>query len=99
MAHAAFEEEFRRAKQASGTLFGAPRKRQDALFTEEFPAMPDSSEYPIIPDSGEFPKMETSEMPAMKTEEFAVYSETIATDKGAITSEIPVPKDLKDPKN
>lgn len=93
------EEEFRRAKQASGTLFGAPRKRQDALFTEEFPAMPDSSEYPIIPDSGEFPKMETSEMPAMKTEEFAVYSETIATDKGAITSEIPVPKDLEDPKN
>lgn len=93
------EEELRRRRQASGKLFASRPKPDYDLFTTEFSVMPDSSEYPIMPDSAEFPRMETAEMPAMKTEEFAVYSETIATDKGAITSEIPIPKDLEDSEN
>ena len=93
------EEERRRIRQASGKLFAPMPKSEYDLFTTDFAVMPDSAEYPIMPDSAEFPGMETAEMPAMKTEEFAVYSETIATDKGAITSEIPIPKDLEDPKN
>ena len=93
------EEGHRRDQQASGKLFASRPKPNYDLFTTDFAVIPDSSEYPIMKDSAEFPKMETTEMPAMKTEEFIVYSETIATDKGAITSEIPIPKDLEDPKN
>ena len=93
------EEGHRRDQQASGKLFASRPKPNYDLFTTDFAVIPDSSEYPIMRDSAEFPKMETAEMPAMKTEEFLVYSETIATDKGAITSEIPIPKDLEDPKN
>ena len=64
------EEGQRRDQQASGKLFASRPKPNYDLFTTDFAVIPDSAEYPIMQDSAEFPKMETAEMPAMKTEEF-----------------------------
>lgn len=89
------EDEYRRAKQAEGTLFSTRKPGQ--LFTEEFPAMPDSSEF-LAMNTADFTAMtDSGEMPAVNTADFEVYSETIATEDRVITSEIPIPKDLEEP--
>ena len=95
----------RKDRQASGKLFGPPPKRNDELFTTEFSAMPDSAEFLAMQNSTEMLSMNTSdfkamsnntEIPTMKTTDFEVYSETIATEDRVITSEIPIPEELRD---
>ncbi len=89
------EDEYRRAKQAEGTLFSTRKPGQ--IFTEEFPVIPDSMEFRAM-NTADFQAMtESSNSPSMRTEDFEVYSETIATEDRTITSEIPIPKDIDEP--